>query len=138
MLDTRREQMGVKRLSLLLMTAGLLPPMSATPQGLGDAAKKEKERCERAAPVPSNTYTQDDLKALPPVANEGSARSAEAGASAASPPTAQETVRQPADNDADTRTQDEKVWHPRVAASRERIDIARKRSETLAAGARPG
>ena len=31
-----------------------------------------------------------------------------------------------------------KMWHSRVAASRERIDIARRKSETLAAGARPG
>ncbi len=130
--------MGVKRLLLLLMTAGFLPPMSATAQGRGDAAKKEKERCERAAPVPSKTCAQDDLEAPPPVANEGSARSAEAGASAGSPPMAQETVRQPADNDADTRKRDEEMWRLRVAGSRERIDIARKKSETLAAGARPG
>jgi hypothetical protein len=125
--------MRTNRLLLLLTTVGLLLPVSATAQGLGDASKKEKERRERAAPVPSKSYTQDDLKALPPVANEDS-HSAEAGASTGSAPAAQETTRQPADNHADKRAQDEKMWRSRVAASRERIDVARQKYETLAAG----
>jgi hypothetical protein len=125
--------MGAKRQLLLLMTAGLLPPVSATAQGLGDAAKRQKQQRERAAPVPSKTYTQDDLKALPPVANEGSSRSAEAGASTGSAPPAQETERQPADNDADKRAQDERMWRSRVDASRERVELTRQRYEALAA-----
>ena len=120
-------------LLLLLMTTGLLLPVSAAAQGLGDAAKREKEQRERAAPVPAKTYTQDDLKALPPVANEGSSRSAEASVSTSSPPGVQETARQPADDDAEKRAQDEQVWRSRVAASREGVEIARKRHETLAA-----
>jgi len=115
------------------MTAGLLLPVGATAQGLGDAAKKEKGRRERAAPVPSKTYTQDDLKALPPVANEDSSRSAETGASAGPAPAAQETGRQPADNHADKRAQDEQMWRSRVAASRERVASERQKYEALAA-----
>jgi len=124
---------AAKHLALLLMTASLLIPVSAVAQGLGDVAKKEKDRRGRAAPVPSKTYTQDDLKALPPAANEGPSRSAEASASSSSPGAASETTRQSLNDEADKRARDEKMWRSRVAASRERVDAARKKYETLAA-----
>ena len=125
--------MRTNPLLLLLTTVGLLLPVSAVAQGLGDAAKKEKDRRERPAPVPAKTYTQDDLKALPPLANEGSSPSAEASASTSPPPATQETVRQPAHDDAGKRAQDEQMWRSRVAASRERVESARQKHEALAA-----
>ena len=87
----------------------LLAAASATAQGLGDAAKKEQKRRE-AKPTSSKTYAQDDLKGLPPVANEGTT----SGATGASPSGAAPSTPQPAtksaDAEAEKRAQDEKAW----------------------------
>jgi len=118
------------RMAITVIAVSLLPALDAGAQGLGDAAKKEKQRRERAA-SPGKTYTQDDLKALPPVANESSSSAATASETTASAGVAPQPAGQPAGSEAEKRGQDEKVWRSRVAEARERVEVTRKTYETL-------
>src|SRR5689334_12875287 len=68
-MDTEGERS--MKLSNGLIAAALLAlavPVSA--QSLGELAKKEAER-RKAAPTAAKTYTNEDLKKLPPAAGEG-------------------------------------------------------------------
>ncbi len=118
-------------ITLMIMAVSLLPAANSMAQGLGDAAKKEKERRERAAPNPGKTYTQDDLKGLPPVANEGSSKAATAGAATVQAEAAPQPAPQTAD-EAEKPAPDEKAWHSRVAAARAQVELTRNRYETVA------
>ncbi len=120
------------RMTVLVMALSLLPAIDAGAQGLGDAAKKEKQRRERAASS-GKTYTQEDLKALPPVANEGSSSAATASEATAPAQAAPQPAGQPAGSEVEKRGQDEKAWRSRVAEARERVEVARKAYETVAA-----
>jgi Mg-chelatase subunit ChlI len=122
--------MTPSRMAVVIMAVSLLPAVDAGAQGLGDAAKKEKQRRERAA-NPAKTYTQGDLKALPPVANEGSSSARTVSETASSAQTAPQPAEQPGDSEAQKRGQDEKAWRSQVAAARERVAVTRKTYETV-------
>jgi hypothetical protein len=126
----------------------LVVPLTSAAQGLGDASKKEKARREQAKPAKARTYTQEDLAALPPVANEpasspdDSAASAAAstpgsrGVGGATPPaaTGEPIFQEDTSRDAETsaRRSDESLWRGRVAQARARVDRARQAHQTLA------
>ena len=114
------------------MVAGLvllLLPAVAVAQGLGDAAKKEqarrKETQQKGTKV--RTYTEEQLQALPPIANQ-----ADAGAAAA-----RQSTRPVApaggsrDGEDARRAQDEAYWRGRVAKAQARLDAAREAHQTL-------
>ena len=109
--------------------AFLALPQLAGAQGLGDAAKKAKER-RTSDPAPkAKTYTQDDLAGLPPVANEPSP---EGEPAPLSPPPVAASASPSADAEEDARARDEERWRSRVAGQRQRVETARKKHTTLA------
>ena len=118
------------KLSNGLIVAALLAlavPVSA--QTLGELAKKEAER-RKTAPPAGKTYTNEDLKKLPPAPGD-------AGAKPADPAKAAEALKaldpsNPADKTKPTEikpdakpageaAKDEKYWHDRITAVREDI-----------------
>jgi hypothetical protein len=83
-------------------------------QSLGDLAKKEAER-RKASPPAAKTYTNEDLKKLPPMASEVGAKPA---------PTKVEDATKPAEVKGDAAkdaepAKDEKYWRGRITAVRE-------------------
>jgi hypothetical protein len=122
------------KVSQVLVVVGVgffaLPGLSGA-QGLGDVAKKEKQRRESGPAPRAKTYTQEDVAGLPPVANEPS--EGEGEGEPATPP-APFTAPAPAaaDAEADARARDEERWRSRVAEERQRVEDARQQHATLA------
>jgi hypothetical protein len=95
-------------------------PVSA--QSLGDLAKKEAER-RKASPPAAKTYTNEDLKKLPPMSDSGT--------KAVAPTKVEEAAKpgdpaKPGDAKADASkagepAKDEKYWRGRITAAREEI-----------------
>jgi hypothetical protein len=108
----------------------LLVPAALSAQGLGDASKKEQARRKQTEQqgTKAKTYTNDDVKELPPIANEADAKRPAVDAvspapfSSAAGGTGQEQMRQ----------QDEQRWRERVAKANERLASAQKEYDTLA------
>ena len=123
--------MRPSHLMVLIVVESLLATAQGTAQGLGDAAKIEQKRRAGAA-APAKTYTQDDLRGLPPVANEGASSSATSGSTSSATHAAPQASPKSSDYEAEKRAQDEKTWRARAAAARERVELARKKYETLA------
>jgi hypothetical protein len=112
------------------LLAGVLLTMAlpASAQSLGDLAKKEKER-RKATPAPSKTYTNDDLKKLPPAPGSTTDPNVKLGES---PKDAKE-AKEPADGVAKAGEQpkdatkpaepakDEAYWRGRITAVREEL-----------------
>jgi hypothetical protein len=102
-------------------------PLSA--QSLGDLAKKEQER-RKSAPPAKKTYTNDDLKQVPPPAGT---------------PAADSAVKPSSDKDAAAKAEPEKVdatkpaepakdeafWRGRITQAREELRRNEMFSETL-------
>lgn len=106
--------------------------MSAA-QGLGDAAKKERDRRDRPASAAPRVYTQEDLKASSPPADGASSQQPGAAATIASTAKGSGDARPSAsDADAEKRGREERAWRSRVAAARERTELARKKYERFA------
>jgi hypothetical protein len=117
-------------MKLGMMAAGALLalPALATGQGLGDAAKKEKERRQQTqkSGAPARTYTQDEVLALPPIANEGAGTgnasspgtTTAVGASPAAPSVA------PRATEGDSRQREEQFWRGRANVARQRVEKA--------------
>lgn len=123
-------------LGIAAAVALLALPATAPAQGLGDAAKKEKER-RASSPAPKGrTYTLEELAKLPPVANEpapspeGVSPSAPSAAPAAAPVPAADAPA--VDEEAERRAEAEESWRARVAEARQKVEAARKKHETLA------
>ncbi len=118
------------KLSNGLIAAALLAlavPVSA--QTLGELAKREAER-RKTAPAAAKTYTNEDLKKLPPAAGEGAAKPADAAKAAEalkaldpSKPAdnAKPTEIKPDAKPAGEAARDEKYWRDRITAVREDI-----------------
>jgi hypothetical protein len=118
------------KLSNGLIAAALLAlavPVSA--QTLGEIAKREAER-RKTVPTAAKTYTNEDLKKLPPAAGEGTgatpdpAKAAEAlKALDPSKPAdkAKPTEIKPDAKPAGDALKDEKYWRDRISAVREDI-----------------
>jgi hypothetical protein len=126
---TRRKVDEAMKRSCGLVTGVLLTvAMPLYAQSLGDLAKKEQER-RKSAPPATRTYTNEDLKKLPPVPG---AAPAKAGDDKTSAKGAAGTPGNPAKlDDKDTTlkgegaagepAKDEKYWRGRITAVREEI-----------------
>jgi hypothetical protein len=114
-----------------LLLALALPAL-ATAQGLGDAAKKEKARRKTADPATgTRTYTETDLKGLPPIANEGDKTTGAADGATGSAPGPAEATDRPASGEDALRARDEQMWRDRLAKADARLEAARRAHETL-------
>ena len=122
--DSARRSGGMTclRWAVALALLALAPVASA--QGLGDAAKKEKQRREQGQTTAAKTYTQEELAKLPPVSAPAAAPAgAPSPASGVSTPAASgSTARTDAGGDA---RREEGQWRARVAAAQARVDQAR-------------
>ncbi len=109
----------------------LIVAVSARAQSLGDIARKEAER-RKAAPAATKTYTNEDLKKLPPNSDDAKAVDAvKAGDAKAADALKAGEVGKPADGKAtDVKpdavvpgepAKDEKFWRARIQAVREDI-----------------
>ena len=105
------------KLSSGLVGAGLLTlavPVCA--QSLGDLAKQEAER-RKTAPPAAKTYTNEDLKKLPPMAAEVGSKQAPTKVADDQAPT---DAAKPGDAKADATkaksepAKDQKYWHGRI------------------------
>jgi SMC interacting uncharacterized protein involved in chromosome segregation len=117
----------MKLFTSLVAGALLMVAVSARAQSLGDLAKKEAER-RKAAPPPTKTYTNEDLKQLPPSSEDARAAAAavKAGdAKAAETLKANAAVKstevKPDAVVAPDAAKDEKFWRGRMMAVREDI-----------------
>ena len=118
------------KLSNGLIAAALLAlavPVSA--QTLGELAKKEAER-RKTVPAAAKTYTNEDLKKLPPAAGDGGVKTADPAKAAealkaldpAKPgDKTRPTVVKPDGAPAGEAAKDEKYWRDRITAVREDI-----------------
>jgi hypothetical protein len=116
------------------LVAGVLltVAVSARAQSLGDIAKREQERRKAAAPA-TKTYTNEDLKKLPPSSDDaaktadavkaGDAKAAEAlkAGGEAKPGDAKPTDVKPDAVVPETPAKDEKFWRARITAVKEDI-----------------
>lgn len=103
-----------------------LLPSAGVAQGLGDAAKKEQaRRKETQKGTKARTYSEEELKALPPIANEN-----DSGAAAGTEPTPAAAPDGGGGEDA-RRAQDEAYWRERVAKAQARLARARQAHQTL-------
>ena len=112
----------------LLSTAAVVCALLAgaatvSAQSLGDLAKKEAER-RKAAPGAAKTYTNDDLKQLPPPAGTATGKAAEELKNA-DPTKPAEPEKVDATKPAEP-AKDEAHWRGRITAARE--DIRRNES----------
>lgn len=109
----------------------LLVPAVAGAQGLGDAAKKAQAQRKQTQQQGSKarTYTEDELRALPPIANAGD----DAEASDASSPAVENRSAAGSGGDPGERLrkQDERMWRSRVATANQRLAAAQKAYQTL-------
>ena len=112
---------------LIAAWACLTVAIPVAAQGLGDAAKKEKELRESSAPT-ARSYSEEDLEKMPPNAYEEDARKTPppAATSSRSAVQSQTPQREP------DRRDEEDQWRARVAQARGRIDEARARHEHAA------
>lgn len=94
-------------------------------QSLGDLARKEQER-RKALPPAVRTYTNEDLKKLPPVP-DSAARSADGPTKPAEGPTKVADTAKPVGAKGDAAApagdpaKDEKYWRGRITTAREEI-----------------
>lgn len=107
------------KLSRTLLAAALLFAVPASAQSLGELAKQEQAR-KKAKPAAKKTYTNDDLKQLPPPSGtpakpEGAAKPADAKAGEAKPAEKADGAK-PAEP-----AKDEGYWRGRITAAREDV-----------------
>jgi hypothetical protein len=107
------------KLSRTLLAAALLFAVPASAQSLGELAKQEQAR-KKAKPAAKKTYTNDDLKQLPPPSGtpakpDGAAKPADAKAGEAKPAEKADGAK-PAEP-----AKDEGYWRGRITAAREDV-----------------
>jgi hypothetical protein len=120
----------MKLFTSLVAGALLTVAVSARAQSLGDIARKEAERRKVAAPA-TKTYTNDDLKKLPPSSDDAKVDPSKAGDAKAAqalksgepgkPGDAKSTDVKPDAAVAAEPAKDEKYWRGRITAVREDI-----------------
>lgn len=112
----------MKLSTAVLAIALLISAVPATAQSLGDLAKKEQAR-RKAAPPAAKTYTNDDLKQLPPPtgtpgkAADDAAKPSDAKATADAKPEPQKVDATKPPEPA----KDEAYWRGRITAAREDV-----------------
>jgi hypothetical protein len=99
-------------------------------QGLGDAAKKEQVRRKdtQQKGTKAKTYTEDQLKELPPIANEKDSGAAAKGSTGSVAPAVGSGGGEEA-----RRAQDEAYWRSRVANAQARLEGVREEHQRLSA-----
>lgn len=99
-------------------------------QSLGDLAKKEAERRKASPPAATKTYTNEDLKKLPPAtdgatkpADKAPAKADDAAATAGDPAKPGDPVKADASTTGEPAkpAKDEKYWRGRITAAREEV-----------------
>ncbi|HET7694657.1 MAG TPA: hypothetical protein VFK57_03045 [Vicinamibacterales bacterium] len=108
------------KLSWTLLAAALLVAMPASAQSLGELAKREQAR-KKTTPPAKKTYTNDDLKQVPPPSGTpgkpaDEAAKADAKAGEAKPEPQKVDEKKPAEP-----AKDEAYWRGRITAAREDI-----------------
>ena len=110
------------KLSKTMLVAALVIAVPASAQSLGELAKREQAR-KKATPTAKKTYTNDDLKQLPPPSGtpgkpaEDAAKAADAKAGDAKPAASEKT--EPAKSAEPAK--DERYWRGRITAAREEV-----------------
>ena len=109
------------KLSKTMIVAALLFAVPASAQSLGELAKREQAR-KKATPVAKKTYTNDDLKQLPPPSGTPAKPAEEAG----KPADAKTGDAKPAPEKVDATkpaepAKDEAYWRGRITAAREDV-----------------
>ena len=113
------------KLPRTLLALALLMAVPASAQSLGDLAKREQAR-KKAAPPAKKTYTNDDLKQVPPPSGTPG-KTADDPAKAADPKPAAQSESQKADEKKEPEAaKDEAYWRGRITAARE--DVRRNES----------
>ena len=110
------------KLSKTMLVAALVIAVPASAQSLGELAKREQAR-KKATPTAKKTYTNDDLKQLPPPSGtpgkpaDDAAKAADAKAGDAKPADSQKTESaKPAEP-----AKDEAYWRGRLTGAREDV-----------------
>jgi len=117
----------MKRLGLVL--AVLVLPVLASGQSMAAAAKKEKERRQKAEQAnrgKAKTYSQESVVDAPPLANDPNAPPA---VSASAPESSGSASEGPASSDANPAASRDAEWSARINAARQRVSEARKEYE---------
>jgi hypothetical protein len=119
-MDTQGE--SPMKLSKTMLVAALVIAVPASAQSLGELAKREQAR-KKATPTAKKTYTNDDLKQLPPPSGtpgkpaDDAAKAADAKAGDAKPADSQKTESaKPAEP-----AKDEAYWRGRLTGAREDV-----------------
>jgi hypothetical protein len=107
------------KLSKTLLAAALLIAVPASAQSLGDLAKREQAR-KKATPNAKKTYTNDDLKQLPPPSGTPG-KPADEGAKPAADKAEPQKVAPADEKKAAEPAKDEGYWRGRITAAREDI-----------------
>jgi hypothetical protein len=112
---------SVMKLSRTMMVAALLFAVPASAQSLGELAKREQAK-KKASPPAKKTYTNDDLKQLPPPSgtpakplDDGRTAEAKAGDAKPSDPQKVDATKSP------EPAKDESYWRGRITAAREDV-----------------
>jgi hypothetical protein len=110
------------KLSKTLFAVALLVAVPASAQSLGELAKREQAR-KKATPAAKKTYTNDDLKQLPPPSGTPGKATDDATKSAdAKPADAKSSDPQKVDEKKPAEpAKDEAYWRARITAAREDI-----------------
>jgi hypothetical protein len=112
------------KLSKTLLAAALLFAVPASAQTLGELARREQAR-KKATPAAKKTYTNDDLKQLPPPAGTPAKPAADASkaadAKAADAKAEPQKVAPTDEKKAAEPAKDEGYWRGRITAAREDI-----------------
>jgi hypothetical protein len=112
----------MKLFPAVLAIALLIPAVPAAAQSLGDLAKKEQAR-RKAAPPAAKTYTNDDLKQVPPPTGTPG-KPADDGAKPSDPKAAADDKAGAQKVDATKPPEpakDEAYWRGRITAAREDV-----------------
>ena len=118
----------MRRMAIVFVLLAL--PVGAGDESMGDAARKARERREKNAKegVKAHSYTQDDVKKAPPLANDPSKPPASSGSSSssASRPTSGGSSSA---SGSSSGGQSESAWRGRLAEARQHVETARKEYE---------
>ena len=116
----------MKRMAVALTLLAL--PLLAGDQSMGEAARKARERREKNAKegVKAKSYTQDDVKDAPPLANDPNKPAASSGPPP-TPPSSAGGSSSPVGSTAGG--QSEAAWRGRIAGARQRVEDTRKEYE---------
>jgi hypothetical protein len=106
-------------------------PLTAGGQSMGEAARKAKElRAKNArSGVKAKSYTQDDVKNAPPLANDPDQPAASPGPPSSPEIPSSSAAEAPSPDGPTVAGRNEAAWRGRIVEARQRIEAARKDHE---------